>query len=181
MALPLVIEDPPAIAVLMRLPLVLVLVAPVMVEPGIVVPVIMPIVIVALASASTIVVAAPIVLPPVTMRPSFASPMPSLSGPTLIAPSQLAPPLLLVASAHAPLLFTPATLRLVTPAELLTSEHARVGLARRKTRFVVKRWGAPPKSLGRCGSARAQSIFLPSITLGCKNLKHTTQGHSKHG
>ena len=49
------------------------------------------------------------------------------------------------------------------------------------TRFVVKSWGAPPKSLGRCGSARAQSIFLPSITLGCKNLKHTTQGHSKHG
>ena len=50
-----------------------------------------------------------------------------------------------------------------------------------ETRFVVKSWGAPPKSLGRCGSARAQSIFLPSITLGCKNLKHTTQGHSKHG
>ena len=48
-------------------------------------------------------------------------------------------------------------------------------------RLVVKSWGAPPKSLGRCGSARAQSIFLPSITLGCKNLKHTTQGHSKHG
>ena len=134
MALPLVIEDRqthPAIAVLMRLPLVLVLVAPVMVEPGIVVPVIMPIVIVALASAPTIVVAAPIVLPPVTMRPSFASPMlvvPSLSGPTLIAPSQLAPPLLLVA----PFLFTPATLRLVTPAELLTSEHAREVLSERK-------------------------------------------------
>ena len=52
---------------------------------------------------------------------------------------------------------------------------------RDKTRFAVKSWGAPPKSLGRCGSARAQSIFLPSITLGCKNLKHTTQGHSKHG
>ena len=134
-SLPLVIEDrrltPPAIAVLMRLPLVLVLVAPVMVEPGIVVPVIMPIVIVALASAPTIVVAAPIVLPIVTMRPSLASPMlvvPSLSGPTLIAPSQLAPPLLLVA----PFLFTPATLRLVTPAELLTSEHAREVLSERK-------------------------------------------------
>ena len=71
MALPLVIEDRqthPAIAVLMRLPLVLVLVAPVMVEPGIVVPVIMPIVIVALASASTIVVAAPIVVPLIVVR-----------------------------------------------------------------------------------------------------------------
>ena len=39
-------------------------------------------------------------------------------------------------------------------------------------------FGAPPKSLGRCGSG---IFFLPSITLGCKNLKHTTQGHSKHG
>ena len=100
----------------MRLPLVLVLVAPVMVEPGIVVPVIMPIIIVALASAPTIVVAAPMLV------------VPSLSGPTLIAPSQLAPPLLLVA----PFLFTPATLRLVTPAELLTSEHAREVLSERK-------------------------------------------------
>ena len=57
----------------------------------------------------------------------------------------------------------------------------RAAAAVQITRFVVKSWGAPPKSLGRCGSARAQSIFLPSITLGCKNLKHTTQGHSKHG